>query len=140
MVSYLVRPTPSGIQLGDALVDGDIRIVGLADSSPELGASGFAPVCAHAFTGVAAPTLRLSFFGKGSLLEAFEVPEVEELLGAAENFAAVIEHEAVFIGVEVEVHGPNFESAPVLTAVDVVEQFVSRGEPDEIDHGVLAYD
>lgn len=105
---------------------GEGGVVGFSFGSDEGGAEGAFPDGGHAFAGVAAPALAEGVFVKGAAVDFAKVFFVNPSLADGHDVAAVVEHEAVSVGVAEEVEGGD-----VAKAIDGGNGLAASADPDE---------
>jgi len=110
-------PDPGAVDFGEAVFVKD-GVVGFATSADEGVADFLAPDGAHAFTGVAAVALAEGGASEDGAADATEVVFVNPGLADGHDVTAVVEHEAVAIGVAKEVEGDNGVSRASVEGVD----------------------
>src|SRR5690606_10328023 len=94
-----------------------------ADGSDHGDARGTAPLLTHALPSVAAPAFDKGAAGENSPANLVEFVLMEPDFGAAVDLVAVIEHEALFVGVEEPVEGGDFPFVPRQALVQIIDEF-----------------
>ena len=101
-------------------------VVGFAFGSDKRDANLTAPNGAHTLAGVAAVTLAKSVFVESPSADFSQVFFVNPSLADSHHIGAVIEHEAVTVGVAEEVEGDD-----VATAIDGGDGLIAGIDPDQ---------
>lgn len=101
-------------------------VVGFAFGSDEWDANFTAPNGAHTFAGVTAVALAKSVFVKSPFADFSQVFFVNPSLADSHHIGAVIEHEAVTVGVAEEVEGDD-----VAAAIDGGDGLIAVINPDQ---------
>lgn len=135
-VGRLANPAPG---YGGEVGFGNRTVVGFALGTDEGGADGAFPEGAHAFTGIATVRLARGVLGKGGGVDFAEVIFMNPGVARSEDVVAVVEEEAVFVGVAKEVKA---DDGACGVRVDGVDRLVGAVDPDEFDlaFGGLAVD
>ena len=108
----------------------DDRVISRALGSLKSYAYFAFPDLTHAFSGVAAPALAVSVFGKDRTLDLGEIIFVKPDRGGTDDVVAVIEHEAVLVRVAEEIECLDRAAWAV---VDFLNELAGAIEPDQRD-------
>jgi len=107
----------------------DHGVVCFATGTDEAGTERFVPDGAHAFSGVAAVALADGVFGEDAAADLGEVLLVDPSLAGGHDCAAVVEHEAVAVGVAEEVEGADAAGG---AGVEGADGLAAGADPDEL--------